>query len=313
MRIMGLLIAVTLSLVAGFVAWMVAGGNEPKVVPAVVASATQPDFKTVNVLIATKPIAIGEKLDASMLDTQPWPSHLLVDGFVVDADSSKKVVGMVTRSAFMAREPIMLSKLANPGDPSFLAAALAKGKKVMSISTDGVASVSGFVFPGDRVDVMVTHKVPKAGEVKKNVAPEIETVVETLLSNVKVLAVDQRSTGGAVAKDKKGLPSSISLEVSLEEAQRLRLAQETGYVSLVLRSLVDKDVVDDSLITHVEDISGNDDAEEEAKSSVMIVRGVNAVESESALGSVAKTVESSGVAIPVVGEPVVDMGGENVQ
>jgi pilus assembly protein CpaB len=255
----------------------------------VVANVSQPDYQTVNVLIARKEIPIGEKIDASMLDTQPWPSHLLAEGFVTDAEQSKKVVGMMTRSAFQAREPILTTKISSPNDPSFLAAALPKGKKVATISTDGVAGVAGFVYPGDRVDVIVTHKIPKpVDDSRRIVQEELETVTETLLSNVKVLAVDQRASGGAVPKDKKSLPSSISLEVTLEEAQRLRLAQDTGYVSMTLRSLLDKDVKDKSVVTFVRDLntSGAYKKEGEAQSNkVVIVRGTRAEQSDSVIGS----------------------------
>lgn len=290
MRIVGLLIAVALALVAGLVVWKVAGGGASQVSNSVVASVSQPDFQTVDVLVATKAISIGEKVDASMVDTQPWPSHLLVEGFITNADQSKKVVGMVTRAAFQAREPMLLSKLANPGDPSFLAAALPKGKKVVTISTDGVAGLAGFVYPGDRVDVIVTHKIPKPLDDKERlVREETETVTETLLSNVKVLAVDQRASGGAVVKDKKSLPSSVSLEVTLEEAQKLRLAQETGYVSMTLRSLEDKDVVDASVITFVRDLNTSgayEKKEDQAKSDkVVIIRGTKSEESESVLAN----------------------------
>jgi pilus assembly protein CpaB len=288
MRGVGLLIAVVLALVAGFVTMKLLGSDRPSS-GGVVANVSQPDYQTVNVLIARKEIPIGEKIDASMLDTQPWPSHLLGEGFVTDAEQSKKVVGMMTRSSFQAREPILTTKISSPNDPSFLAAALPKGKKVVTISTDGVAGVAGFVYPGDRVDVIVTHKIPKPTDDSHRILQqELETVTETLLSNVKVLAVDQRASGGAVPKDKKALPSSISLEVTLEEAQRLRLAQDTGYVSMTLRSLLDKDVQDKSVVTFVRDLntSGAYKKEGEAQSNkVVIIRGTRAEQSDSVIGN----------------------------
>ncbi len=300
MRFVGLIIALVLALGAGLVAWKLAGGSQPAV-NQVVANPSQPDFQTVDVLVAAKPIPIGEKIEAAMLDTQQWPSHLVVDGFVTTADQSKKIVGMVTRSPFQEREPILLSKLANPDDPSFLAAGLPKGKKVVTISTDAIAGVAGFIYPGDRVDVLVTHPLPRpdAPEGARGKDAE-ETVTETLLSNIKVLAVDQRATGGD-EKNKKPTPSSVSLEVTLEEAQRLRLAQETGYLSMTLRSLHDKDVVDTGIVTHVKDVTltkayEDGGAGNKKKDSVFVVRGTR--------------VEEMKIAAPVPAEAAGDVSAE---
>lgn len=282
MRFVGLIIALVLALGAGLVAWKLAGGAQQPM-GQVLANPSQPDFQTVDVLVAVKPIPLGEKIEASMLDTQQWPSHLVVDGFVTTADQSKKIVGMVTRAPFQEREPILMSKLANPDDPSFLAAGLPKGKKVVTISTDAIAGLAGFAYPGDRVDVLVTHPVPNpdAPEGATGKLAE-ETVTETLLSNIKVLAVDQRATGVSDPKEKKVMPSSVSLEVTLDQAQKLRLAQETGYLSMTLRSLHDKDTVDTGFVTHVKDVTltnAYDGAEKkDKKDAIMVIRGTKAEE-----------------------------------
>jgi Flp pilus assembly protein CpaB len=141
------------------------------------------------------------------------------------------------------------------------------------------------------VDVMVTHELPKEDAPEDATGKEaIEKITETLLSNIKVLAVDQRATGGALPQEggkenaKRNMPSSISLEVTLEEAQRLRLAQDTGYLSMTLRSLEDRDVIDPAVVTRVEDVTTTgayDAAGNKSKSdTVTIIRGTEAQEAK---------------------------------
>ncbi len=286
MNYTALIVAMVLALVGGFVFLRVIGdGGSPKGQGQVLVQTTQPDYKTVDVLVASKRITIGEVITADMLDTQPWPDHLVVSGFVTSGEKSRKLVGMVSRARFQQGEPVMLSKLANPDDPGFLAAGLPEGRRAITISTDGVAGLAGFLNPGDRVDIMVTHPIPEIVESEKN---KEQTVTETLLKNVKVLAVDQYATAGdnAEANSKKvKLPSSVSLEVSLEEAQKVRLAQDVGYVSLALRSLEsdkEDEVVD---VTYQKDLSKSPvyaDIEEieknKNKDTIKIIRGIEAEE-----------------------------------
>ncbi len=271
MRFIGLIIALALAIAAGVVAFkIVAGGDEPAE-RNLVAETTQQDVQTTNILIAARDVPIGEKVVAEMLDSQPWPSHLVLDGFIVTGDDTTDVIGMVTRSSFQSGEPMILSKLSNPNDPSFLAASLEPGMRVVTIASDGVAAVAGFVFPGDRVDVLVTHPIPKESN-DPAAQEEEETVTETLLSNVKVLAVDRRAEGGNT--EEVNLPASISLEVPLEDAQRLRLGQETGYLSLALRSLEDRDSRDIPAVTYIKDLSQSDVYDKKASGKpIIIVRG----------------------------------------
>ncbi len=263
MRLIGVVIALVLAFGAFYVALKVLGGSdEPAQTTAsnnVLVTTNAPDVQTVDVLVAARPIPIGEKIAADMVTAQPWPSHLVLGGFVTSGDTSKQIIGMVSRSSFQKDEPIILNKLANPSDPGFIAAALPAGKKMVTIATDGVAGLAGFVFPGDRVDVLVTHPIPKEDidEEEADKKENQETVTETVLSDVKVLAVDQRAEAGTT-EEKIPLPSSISLEVALADAQKLRLAQETGYLSLALRSLEDKDATQTTDVTHVRDLTQSD-------------------------------------------------------
>lgn len=273
MRYGGLIAAVVFAVIAAILVIKFAGDGSSKTGP---VQAGQGETKTINVYVAAKPISVGTALTAEMVATQPWPAHLAVEGFV-QADGKTDVVGMVTRGSLQQGEPLMQSKLANPNDPNFLAGDLPKGMRVVTIPVNEVNGVAGFVFPGDHVDVIFTHEVDKiiaeqqsqvvGGEVETIAVPRKvqKTVAETLLTNVKVLAVDQRASneGATDEKGKLKIPKSASLMVSQADAQRLRLAEKVGTLSVVLRSLADKESVDPLTVTQETDVSQSEGGSEE--------------------------------------------------
>jgi pilus assembly protein CpaB len=266
MKYLSIIIALLLAVVAAFVVIQFTGNDEappPSVRPQPVAQqpvAQQqaPATKVVDVYVASRQIPIGTKITEQMLTTQPWPEHLQVPGFVVGPEEGRKLVGMVTRAQFERDEPLVSSKLVNPEDPNFLANALPEGKRMVTIETDVVSAVGGFVFPGDRVDVLFTYNVDLAemsGEGREYEGIDKVDATETLLYNIRVLAVDQQATAGINPEKGIIVPRSVSLEVTPEDAQKIRLAEEIGDLSLTLRSLKDKDstatvpVVDQTVIS----------------------------------------------------------------
>lgn len=295
MRYGGLIIAVVFAAIAAVVVLKMSGGNQQ---PAPVAQAPAPEAKSVTIYVAAKPIPIGTVVTKDMITTQQWPEHLALAGFMYAKEGAKPVEGMVARGPFQQNEPLLESKLANPNDPNFLAGELPKGMRVISIPINEVDGVAGFVFPGDHVDVIYTHDVPKwefaptADGTPTQNKPEkmFTTVTETLLTNVKVLAIDQRASN-AGATDKNGnlvIPRSASLMVSQTDSQRVRLAQKTGTLSLVLRSLADKESSDPLVLTGGKDVSQSkqtDDAGPTGEGgSVKIVRGAPNENKESVTG-----------------------------
>lgn len=288
MRQIGIIIALVLAVAAGYIYFTLSQPENPapttQITPQEIPVST--NVQTQDVLVASQPIAIGEVLKSDKIGRQPWPSHLMLDGFVSATDQSSNIVGMVARSSFQEGEPIILSKLSNPSDPNFLAAALESGYKVATIQVDNISAVAGFLYPGDYVDVLVTHDLPVADGDDYDTQKK-ESFTEILMSNVKVLAVDDRSTAGQEVTDgsQKRPPSSVSLEVTLDQAQKLRLAQETGYVSLALRSLKDKDVEEASTPTSVADLTRTNEGKEgEVRSGggstpVRVVRGTDTEDS----------------------------------
>lgn len=249
-----------------------------------------PQVKTVSIYVAAQPIPIGATITQEMVTVQGWPENLMLSGFV-RAEDGKNVVGMVARSAFQTQEPILMTKVSNPQDPNFLAGALPKGMRVLTIQTNEIEGLAGFVFPGDRVDILLTHDVDTwvtdPGISGKPQKPRLSTnaVTETLLTNVMVLAVDQRSSSGN-AVDKNGnliVPQSVSLMVSPTDAQRIRLGAREGTLTLSLRSLEDRESADPLIITNISDISQYPEQTSTGATGggVLVIRGTDSETSKS--------------------------------
>ena len=269
-----------------------------------------PEVKSVNIFVASQPIPLGTVVTQEMLAIQPWPEHLLLDGFVKADGGAQNVIGFVVRSPFQQQEPIITSKLAKPSDPNFLAGELPKGMRVVTIITNETEGVAGFLFPGDHVDVILTHDV----EYKDNVmdpatlTPKEQTrkspVTETLLTNVTVMAVDQRATG-AKATDSEGkliVPRSVSVMVSPTDAQRIRLGQKVGTLTLALRSLADRESADPITITEEKDISQfkkPENQQTESLGEIKIYRGIeNSALKQSTMGAPASAGSMNNNAAP---------------
>jgi pilus assembly protein CpaB len=240
-------IAIALAAGAFFLTMHFTSNQEPdKALPVVQPQTVYKEVPTVDVYTAKQDIPIGAIIKADMLDIQPWPKHLKLDDMVeANPNESSTLVRMVARTPFSKGEPIMLNRLANEKDPSFLAASLPKGMRVVTIAVDPVSGVGGFVFPGDRVDVLITHDIvlSRHEEVKPDgtkTDPKKDPVTEVLLSNLRVMAVNQKSS--IHSGEPPMVPSTVSLEVSATDAQKLRLTENgNGRLSLALRSLHDKD------------------------------------------------------------------------
>ncbi len=295
MKYVGLIIAIFVAGLAAYLVLTLSGSDEapPRVVvnrnnapsqSVQIAPQAAPQVETANVYVAAKAIPIGSLIEENMLTVQPWPKHLLIDGFVVGAEEGKKVIGTVTRAPFQAMEPIIKAKLVNPEDPNFLAGDLPSGKRVITIATDEIAGVAGFIFPGDHVDVLIFHKILKEGITQKEIdeaqnEDEVtEDVAEALIVNSRVLAVDQRAQAGLNEEGGIIIPKSVSLEVSPEDAQRIVLARQIGKLNLALRSIEDKEDTEKVAITRKPalsqfDISSIAPKKENDEVPVKIIRG----------------------------------------
>jgi pilus assembly protein CpaB len=193
---------------------------------------------TVNVLVAGKDLQMGDKL-TDALTWKAWPKDNLLDSMITqDAkpDAMKDYAGGRARLPIYANEPILEKKILLPSNAGFMAAILPKGMRAISVAISSRSSAGGFILPNDRVDVILTRKTTD----KKSGQPVAHS--ETVLSNVRVLAVNQifkqAEDGGQVAVDKG---ETATLELSPDESEAIAQAESSGELSLALRALAENE------------------------------------------------------------------------
>lgn len=273
MRFGGLIIAILLAAAAAVIVLRTSSSGPSAPLTAPIPGASAP-LKGVNIYVAAKQIPAGAKITQEMVAVQPWPENQMLEGFVRADNGTATVVGSIARGTFQAQEPILASKIAGVNDANFLAGDLPKGMRVITIATNEIEGVAGFVFPGDHVDILLTHDVGKGASPFPGGAKQ-DAVTETLLNNVKVVAVDQRSSSaGALDKDGKLIvPRSVSLMVSPGDAQRLRLGAKEGTLTMMLRGVDDREGSDPMTITSISDISQYHEGAADTGGGVLVLRG----------------------------------------
>lgn len=198
------------------------GPNAPQAV------AAKPTYE---ILVAGKDLPAGTILKDQDVKWMVWPESSQSEAYAIKGKAQiADYVGAVVRSGLHADEPIMTGRVVKPGQQGFMAAALTPGMKAVSISLTPVAGVAGFVFPGDRVDVIVTHQIGR----KNDTEGLNRRVSETILQNVRVLALDQKMNDQMTEPK---VAQTATLEVTGPQAEALALASEIGTVSLALCSI----------------------------------------------------------------------------
>ena len=189
------------------------------------------------VLVAKKALTVGTIIDAESFAYQPWPKELMQSAYYVEGapdGDPKALLGTVVRYSITAGQPVTRGSLVGPQDRGFLAAALGPGMRAITVPVNAASGVAGFVFPGDRVDMVLTQEVAGGGD-----GPKLK-VSETIIRNIRVLATDQRVT----EKDAEGKTvvktfNNVTIEVTPRIAEKIAVAQSIGSLSLSLRSLAD--------------------------------------------------------------------------
>ncbi len=216
---------------AGGTAYLVNGMLGDKQAPPPAAAALPPAPIETRILVAKKDLATGTFLKPGDLDWQVWPEAGLNDGYVKENPNAlKDFEGAVARTRLIKGEPITKARVVHPGEKGFLAAVLDPGKRAVAVPVDGATGVGGFVLPGDEVDVILTIQREQSGDG----GSEKRAFAETLLSQVRVLAIDQTvdNTAGQAK-----LAKTATLEVTPKQAEKLALGLELGDLGLSLRSL----------------------------------------------------------------------------
>jgi pilus assembly protein CpaB len=230
-RVLVLVVALAAGGIAAWLALNMAPGSAPTVVE------VAPPLPTQEVLVAASDVGMGQQITADNVRWQNWPDAAVSEGYIRKATSPNAVEelqGTVVRSQFIAGEPIRHVKLVR-AESGFLSAILPSGKRAVAVRVSAQNTAGGFILPNDRVDVIQT--------VSQQTTPDTpaETVSRTILTNVKVLAIDQtveEQDGEAVVVGK-----TATLELDPAQAELITAAETSGTLSLSLRSVEDTDEV----------------------------------------------------------------------
>jgi pilus assembly protein CpaB len=249
-RIVVLLIA----LIAGGVAALLAGRSDA---PPPVVQAPAPAIKTVDVLVAANDISLGQSLSANELRWQTWPEEAASSQFIRrqdQPDALNQLAGSIARSPFFAGEPIRENRLIKGKGSGYMAAVLPSGMRAISTDVTPETGAAGFILPNDRVDVILSRRDRDGGNGESHSS-------ETILSNVRVLAIDQ------TVEEKGGqrvvVGRTVTLELTQRQAETLVMARTMGQLSLALRSIVD---------ANGDKPSNDDDDNDRRRNGVNIVR-----------------------------------------
>lgn len=190
------------------------------------------------VLVANKALPSGTIITADAIGFQQWPEELVRDAYYLEGVSDiSQLLGTVVRHPITAGEPVTQGSLVSPGDRGFLAAALTPGMRAITVPVSAKTGVAGFVFPGDRVDLVLTQTV-------KGEEGQALQAAETILRNLRVLATDQSTeqTVDESGKTEVRAFRTVTLEVTPTIAEKVAVAQTIGTLSLALRSLADNEI-----------------------------------------------------------------------
>ena len=194
-----------------------------------VAPAPKPKHETF-VLVAARNLPTGTLVNERDLRWQAWPDESLANSYLVKGEyDSRELHGGVVRDGIAEGQPIARVKVLKSGERGFLAAVLQPGFRAKSIKIGAATGVAGFIHPGDRVDIILSHTVRTEDKKRRRAS-------ETILENVRILAIDQR-TNDQDGKPKVG--KTITLELTPKQVELTTVAQSLGSLSLSLRSLAE--------------------------------------------------------------------------
>jgi len=227
------LIVLFVAIAAGGIAALLAGRSDQAPPPPEPVA----QLETAEVLVANTEIGMGNSVSTQDLRWQTWPAAAAGANFVRKSDrpdAINQLVGSIARVPFSDGEPIREAKLIRANGSGYMAAILPTGMRAVSTDISPETGAGGFILPNDHVDVILTRRDRDAEQANGGVEAHVS---ETILSNVRVLAIDQ------TVEEKNGqrvvVGKTATLELSSRLAEKLALAHQLGILSLALRSLVD--------------------------------------------------------------------------
>ncbi len=212
--ILMLLIALFMASIA---AWLANRWIKEKTVPS----------KALQVVVAAVDIPFGIKIEDYQLKVISWNGELVPEGTYI---SKEQVINRVTKNNFYVGELITEKRMSEYLAGSMLSALIKKDHRAVSVRVDDVVGVSGFILPGNNVDVLAT-KIDRVTN---------RANTQTLLQNIKVLAVDQDVAQG---NEKPTVVRAVTLELIPDQANLMVSALQEGTIQLTLRNPLDTDML----------------------------------------------------------------------
>src|SRR5467141_3400527 len=218
------IVVLTIALLAGGVAAYLASGlgNRPPPTETVT-------LQTVDVLVAKSDIVLGQTVTAEAVQWQAWPATTASTSFIrrnERPDAATQVAGSIALAPFIAGEPIREPKLVKANGSGFMAAILPAGMRAVSTEISPETGAGGFILPNDRVDVILSKR--EKNPARSGSADVVHS--ETILANVRVLAIDQ------APKEKDGqnnvVGKTVTLELKPDQSEALARARQSGTLSL---------------------------------------------------------------------------------
>lgn len=239
----GLLVAVLVAVLLG--ALLGGGGKKKK------QQVTQQEPR-IEILVASKNIGVAQKLTEDNIQWKKWPQSGAFPGTVKRKGGQKPLEalggGRVSRKIAQG-EPVLKSAIIEAGG-NYVAASLKPGMRAMAVKVGAADTAGGFVSPGDYVDIMLTYRQKIEGTSQDKTIKAMQDFIveqnfdkyatETILQNVKVLAIDQSAIRN---EEKVQVGKTATLEVTPRQAEVLAVAQKAGDLSLALRGIGDEVVV----------------------------------------------------------------------
>lgn len=224
--VFGLVLLVGIGL-AGFAVYMAQGYiSQYQTALAQERAAREKQVKLTDVYVAARPLKYGEQLTLEDAKLIKWPEEFLPEGAFTTEDAllpGENAEFRTVLRAMEANEPLLAVKLTEPGQDAGITSRLSRGMRAFAINVDVSSGVSGFLRPGDRVDVYWTGSTGQAREARK--------VTKLIEANVRLIAVDQTADEDRYSPV---IARTVTVEASPQQVAALAQAQSTGKLSLSL-------------------------------------------------------------------------------
>lgn len=202
-----------------------------------------PGIDTIDVYVAATPLKYGQELNIEDVRVTPFPRNSLPEGVFETEEAlfpqGEAVPRTVLRS-IEANEAILAVKVTGPGEEAGITSQLERGMRAFAINVDVSSGVSGFLRPGDRVDIYWTGQAANVAgaQLEGRGAKEVTKLIET---NVKLIAVDQEANADT---NEAIIARTVTVSARPQQVASLAQAQSTGQLSLSLVGAEDDSIAE---------------------------------------------------------------------